>query len=213
MRNLLVELNKVLYSSFIRSRDLITNLSHCICSKYSIFWRPTKLLNKMRRLLFIALLFPTVTFCQKGYFSAGFGVDFPKGMQGFSARLHGGASMHKGVWMGGGIGLTKLEGYEGVIIPLTLQFNLAPVTKGNISPLFTVEPGMGVYNRREKVGNISMETTGGFTYYAGVGAAFSSPRHPNKSFLTAGYSQYTFTVNDIAARYGGFAIRAGVVLF
>ena len=151
----------------------------------------------MKSLFFILLTIPFICFSQHrtgGYLQAHFGFDLPKNVNFvYGAKLDGGVSINNTAFLGAGAGITKFDQVNGIYIPLYANFSFAlknPYSK--FFPFLVLHPGYGIYNEDNKIfASNRLQSSGGFTYYAGVGVGIST-QIKVKTCVTLGYSRYNF---------------------
>lgn len=161
-------------------------------------------------------MLPIFTLAQKGkgYASASFNLDFPKNTEpAIGLTLSGNAAVGKGGYVGASIGLIMFKNNDGPYIPFCLRFTGIPNTnEKQFSPLVIFEPGYGIYSNSQKVGNITINSGGGFTFIGLVGISFPKVKKA-RPYLAAGYGNYGFTINTISDQIETFAVRAGIMFF
>lgn len=144
------------------------------------------------------MLLPIITFAQQHDPNPCGGIAFttigamsmPSGLNsvvGFTIARHHPLNRET-AWLGYGVDLLHQDG-TGLIVPLSLNLTIAPVTKES-SPVIIIQPGY-ILNSREKIQ--------GVTLYMGAGYIFS-----NWATLSAGYSQL--------GNMAGVGVKVAVIL-
>jgi hypothetical protein len=170
-------------------------------------------MNKFLLVTLLLIPFLAIGQKQKGYFGFAPGIYVYKNAEpGLGLHLSGNAQMGAGVYLGGQIGVVKFKGMDGVYIPLQAKLTgIFNKDESKASPMITVEPGYGVYNKSQRVGGTTFTTQGGFTIYSGVGIALPS-KGKGWGFFTLGYSAFQFTTNEVSDFVETLGIRAGIML-
>jgi hypothetical protein len=148
----------------------------------------------------------------RGYFAIEPSLYFnKKNDPAFGVNFSGSGELANGLFAGLQVGIVSFDERDKVYVPLQAKFTVAPGygTK-KTSILIFLEPGFGVYQESFKVGNDFKETTGGFTFFGGLGAAFPGKRN-SKLSLVAGYSLFGFKTEDIKSNTEMFGMRLGLM--
>ena len=128
-------------------------------------------------------------------------------------HLSGNAGIGKGMYLGAQVGLVHFRDLGGAYLPAQLKFSFMPAGQsGRAVPIVLLEPGYGFYDRKYRYGNGWYRRKGGFTFFAGVGAAFAT-RSKARPVLTLGYSRFDFRDRDYRFSRDAFGLRFGVMIF
>lgn len=126
-----------------------------------------------------------------------------------------GGNLGHGLFLGGGVDVYEFNGLDQPYIPVFGNITIMPMERaGKVAMYATVQPGYGIYNNQTKVGNIGIETRGGFYFYGGLGIA-TPPVKKTGLFIEAGVSSINFTVtgsNQQPDPAMAFTLRAGLML-
>ena len=169
----------------------------------------------MKRLLFILILFPCLCFGQsrKGYLSIELGTYFARNTDpAIGVHLSGNAEITPSLFLGLEAGVIKFPNLKNLYAPILARFTMMPQTsRAKATPLILVEPGYGIYRHVRKIGNLRVETEGGFDFFGGIGAVFNG-KGKGRLFLAIGYSSFGFSTNDIRSNLEMVGLRLGVML-
>ncbi len=128
-------------------------------------------------------------------------------------HLSGNAGIGKGMYLGAQLGLVHFRDQGGAYLPTQLKFSFLPAGRsGRAVPVLYLEPGYGFYDRKYRVGNENYRRKGGFTFFAGIGAAFAT-RSKARPVLTVGYSRFDFHNPGYTYTRDAFGIRFGAMIF
>ena len=128
-------------------------------------------------------------------------------------HLSGNAGIGKGMYLGAQLGLVHFRDLGGAYLPAHLKFSFLPAGRsGRAVPIVLLEPGYGFYDRKYRAGNGWYRRKGGFTFFAGVGAAFAT-RSKARPVLTLGYSRFDFKDPGYRFTRDAFGLRFGVMIF
>lgn len=166
-------------------------------------------------ILFFVLTGSLFCFGQKrnGYLSLDAGIYvLPQFNPALGFHLGGNAELANAVFIGAELGVVKFDHLNKPYLPMLARFSAMPLLgTGKNRLLILLAPGYGLYKEDLRRGNDWYHSTGGFSFFGGVGVVLPGKRRGSLS-LSVGYTTFGFNTDGHQSNTDGVGIRVGAMI-